>query len=150
MRDYNGRQGMTIKILKVLIALAGIFFVAMGLTWIFAPTTLAPLFAIVPEGIKGMNTLRADLGSFFLCIGIFSIVAARINTHSVTLLACVALVMAVAAFGRLVGFILDGFIIDTFAPFFVEIIFVILYMTLAVLVKKQNESIVTETSETEV
>lgn len=141
---------MTIKTLKVLIALLGIFFVTMGLVWVFAPTTLAPLFAVVPEGIKGMNTLRADLGSFFICMGIFSIVAARENTHSVTLLACVALVMAVAAFGRLVGFILDGFIIDTFAPFLVEIIFVILYLALAVLLKKQNEAKVTATNETDV
>lgn len=139
---------MTLKILKILAGLVGLFLVFMGLQWIFVPSNLASDFAIVSEGIRGMSTLRADLGSFFLCMGVISILGIRKSEYSPALFGVVALFMGVAAFARLVGFVMDGFIPETFTPFVVEIVFVILYVALMVLVKKQDQSIVTETSET--
>lgn len=138
---------MVLKILKVFAGIIGLFLVVIGLQLLFVPSNLASDFAIVPEGIRGMSTLRADLGSFFLCMGLLSLAGIRTSVHSPALFASVAVFMGVAAFGRLIGFIMDGFILDAFILFVVEILYVILYVALMILVKKENEFIVTETSE---
>lgn len=122
---------MGIKLLKGLVGIIGLFFVVMGFRWIFTPEVPAVDFAVVAQGITGLSTLRADIGSLFLCTGIFSLLALFFSRYAPVLLFCSATLMGVAAFGRFVGFILDGVSQTTVTPFIAELVFLTAFSGLA-------------------
>jgi hypothetical protein len=56
------------KVLRVIVALPGVFFGLTGLQWIVNPTQAAAgLGVTLPEGIA-RSTIVGDLGAFFLCL----------------------------------------------------------------------------------
>lgn len=118
-------------ILKSLTAILALFFVFMGLQWLFVPDNLAGQFYIEPVGINGIATMRADLGAFFFTAGIVTALGVRDSVHANAFLFCASLLIGVAAFGRLVGFLIDGVTSASMTPFIIELIMVALFVALA-------------------
>ena len=62
------------KVLRLVVALPGIFFVVTGLRWVVAPAGVAPEFGMpVLEGV-GLSTQIGDLGAFFVALGLFILI----------------------------------------------------------------------------
>jgi hypothetical protein len=109
------------NIARAVVLLFSLFFLVMGFQWLVMPQNLANNFALLPNGILGWATIRADLGSFFLVTGITAAMAASNIRGANNFLACAAMLMAIAATGRLIGFALDGIPEGGFAPFIFEL-----------------------------
>lgn len=126
-------------ILKGLTLLLALFFVFLGLQWLFVPHNLAPAFYIEPAGIGGLATMRADLGAFFFSTGVITALGVRDGTHANTFLFCATLLIGTAAVGRVAGFLIDGVTSSLMTPFIVELIIVALFVALAsVRIKLRN------------
>ena len=62
------------KVLRLVVAVPGIFFVVTGLRWVVAPAGVAPEFGMpVLEGV-GLSTQIGDLGAFFVACGLFVLI----------------------------------------------------------------------------
>lgn len=118
-------------ILKTLTALLALFFLVIGFQWLFVPHNLAGQFSIEAVGIAGVATMRADLGAFFVSAGIITACGVRDHASANAFVFCAALLIGTAAFGRLVGFILDGITPLSMTPFIIELMMVALYVALA-------------------
>jgi len=81
-------------------------FFGIALNFLFDPLAGAAQFAVVPEGIRGLNTVRGDLGGLFLGAALL-LGTGLLRGQTVWFLA-VAVVMGAIAVGRLLGFALDG------------------------------------------
>ena len=114
---------MTI-VLRILVALFALLLLAMGVQALFTPAAMAAGFGIEPLGNHGLNTVRADLGAFFLGTG--ALLALGLLRGWTLFLLAVALMMAIAATGRLLGFVLDGASQGTLVPLAVELAMVVL------------------------
>jgi hypothetical protein len=112
---------MTILV-RTLIGLIALFFIAWGLRFFFTPEAMAAEFAIAPNGVAGLSTIRGDLGGAFLAIGFFSAMGLRRGARH-WLYAAAALLAAVAL-GRLVGFAFDGTPPAVVIPFSTELAFI--------------------------
>ena len=55
--------------ITALVFLGGLFFVLLGLSFLFQPAASAPGFGLATMGTKGLATLRADLFAFFAALG---------------------------------------------------------------------------------
>jgi ribonuclease Z len=97
---------MTQRILRSLSGLVGLFFLVLGLMFLFSPSNPAAQFAILPAGSAGLSTLRADMGGYFLGMALFSLLGAF--TGSVRWLTVPAVVLSFVIFGRFLNLILDG------------------------------------------
>lgn len=56
-------------ILTALLFVCGLFFVAMGVSFLLNPATAGADFGIIPQGIMGHASLRADFTAFFVVGG---------------------------------------------------------------------------------
>lgn len=56
-------------ILTALLFVGGLFFLAIGIGFLFDPATAAADFGVSPEGIMGHASLRADFTAFFVVAG---------------------------------------------------------------------------------
>ena len=109
------------NIARGIVLLFSLFFLVMGLQWLFVPQNLAEGFALIPNGILGWATVRADLGSMFLVTGITAALAASNMNSANAYLICCCLLMALAALGRFVGFVMDGIPEGGIPPFIFEL-----------------------------
>jgi len=92
--------------LSVATGLIGLFFLVLGLAFLFAPALAASRFAVLATDSAGYGTLRGDLGALFLGIGIFSILGARRSARR-WLIVPIGFLAAIVA-GRIVSLLLDG------------------------------------------
>ena len=129
--------------LRVMTAGIGIWLLVIALGWMFVPADLSTQFAISLNDVQGMNTGRGDLGGLFLGGGILCLLGIRRHPSSPWLLYAFAILMGAVATGRLIGFVMDGPVLLTIAPFLVEIVFVVVTCLLA---GKQRSNWVTESS----
>lgn len=97
---------MTQRVLRYLVALAGLLFLLIGVGLLLAPGRQAAMFAVLPSGSAGLSTIRADLAGLFLVMGACALVGAM--SASVAMLAVPTTLLVVIAFGRLVNLISDG------------------------------------------
>lgn len=116
---------------RIVISLIALLFLAMGLQWLFTPDVMSEQFAVLPNGILGWATMRADFGSFFLVSGITATLAAWSNRGANHYLICCVLLMSFAATGRIIGFISDGMTEDGFTPFIFELFTIAMLVGLA-------------------
>lgn len=116
-----------VRLLRALVGLAALLFIGIALQFMLFPDTAAERFALVPRGIEGLNTLRGDLGGLFLGGGVL-MAAGVLYRQTVWWLAAAAVVAAIA-FGRLVGFVLDGWQGNSIAQWIIEIVIVALLVT---------------------
>lgn len=110
---------LTLNILVILVTVA---LTALGSLSMFAPKRMLANFAIAPEGVHGLSTVRAVIGGLFLAsVGflLFSLITGQTLGYL-----AVALVMAVVAFGRIVSILADGFNSSVVPPLIVELVIV--------------------------
>jgi uncharacterized membrane protein AbrB (regulator of aidB expression) len=112
---------MTILV-RTLIGLIALFFIAWGLRFFFTPDAMAAEFAIAPSGVAGVSTVRGDLGGAFLAIGLFAAMGLRRGARH-WLHAAAALLGAIAL-GRAIGFAFDGTEPAVILPFSTELAFI--------------------------
>jgi hypothetical protein len=77
-----------------------------GLAFLIAPARLGATFFLLPAGIQGLATMRADFTAFFMTGGAFALYGAwrgRAEPLTVPLL-----LLAIALIGRCVGIAIDG------------------------------------------
>ena len=112
--------------LKIAVGLSGLLLLVMGLNVMFNPVGAAPQFAVEALGNAGLNTLRGDMGGMFLASAVM--LGLGIFGGRPQFLLAAALVMGLIAFGRLVGFVMDGSEGQPYPAFIVEIVFVALFV----------------------
>lgn len=104
--------------IRGVIALVGLFNLAIGLGFLVAPARLGAKFFLLPAGIQGLATMRADLTAFFVTGGLFALVGAwrgRAEPLTVPLL-----LLTIALLGRCVGIAIDGVSVSAFQPMLAE------------------------------
>lgn len=111
------------KLLTALVALIALVMLGLGLNFMFNPVTMAAQFALVPDGIVGLNTIRGDLGGLFLASAMMLAVGLA-RGQQVWFLA-VAVLMGSIALGHFLGFVIDGFAGNNLPAFLLEIVFVV-------------------------
>jgi hypothetical protein len=116
-----------IRLLHVLVGLAALLFLGIALQFMLFPETAAERFALVPRGIQGLNTLRGDLGGLFLGGGV--LMAAGVIYRQTFWWLAAAVIVAAIAFGRLVGFVFDGWQGNSFPQAVLEVVIVVLLVT---------------------
>ena len=92
--------------LRGVIGLVGLFNLAIGLGFLFAPAKLALAFFLLPLGSQGLATIRADFPGFFIGVAVFALVGAW--TGQARPLLVPMLILGLALFGRLVSLAVDG------------------------------------------
>ena len=93
-------------LLKLLIASIGLLYLLIWLRLMTDPGAMLEQFALVPEGIAGLNSLRANVGVLFCAGTLFCFLSLRANGHWWLLPA--AALTGGAALGRLIGMAMDG------------------------------------------
>jgi hypothetical protein len=105
--------------LKVIVGFFGAGLVAAGLAAMLAPARLAATFAVDSQAVIGLSTLRGVVGGLLGGLGammLIGLLKAEAGWFRTT-----ALMFALVAFGRLVGFAFDGPSADSVLPFGVEV-----------------------------
>ena len=92
--------------LRIVVALFALLFLIMGVNLMLAPVSGAEGMAVTPIGEAGLSTLRADLGGLFVGSAVLLILG--IMQRKAEWFLAVAVLMALIALGRLIGFIADG------------------------------------------
>lgn len=111
-------------ILTALLFVGGLFFVAMGAGFLLNPATAGADFGVIPQGIMGHASLRADFTAFFV-VGGGCMIWGGWKRKGDPLLVSAAL-FAIALFGRAVNLAVLGSYQDFWLPMAVEAIAVIL------------------------
>ena len=68
-------------LLKLLIASIGLLYLLIWLRLMTDPGAMLEQFALVPEGIAGLNSLRANVGVLFCAGTLFCFLSLRANGH---------------------------------------------------------------------
>ncbi|OCC25450.1 hypothetical protein MB02_02030 [Croceicoccus estronivorus] len=92
--------------ITALVFLSGLFFILLGLSFLFQPSVTVSSFGLSADGPVGLATLRADLFPFFTFLGVCMIWGAWKRRGDLLLLP--AIVLLLALIGRLVSGVLDG------------------------------------------
>ncbi len=114
-------MNIAFNIARGFVLLFSLFFIVMGLQWLFMPQNMVEDFALIPNGILGWATIRADLGGLFLVTGITAALAASNSQHNIAYLICGCMLMGTAASGRAIGFVMDGVPEGGLTPFIFEL-----------------------------
>jgi len=93
-------------VIRAAIALVGSFNLAIGLAFLIDPARLGATFFLLPAGIQGLATMRADFTAFFMTGGAFALYGAwRGRSEPLTV---PLLLLAIALIGRCIGIAVDG------------------------------------------
>ena len=109
---------------RIAILLVGLFSLAMGLMALGSPVQLGMTLGIGALTPMGLNSLRADLGAFFLASAIASILALFFG-RSVWMWG-VACLYGLAVLGRFLGIALEGAPEGIAQPVTIELVLVVL------------------------
>ena len=108
--------------IKVVVGLMALLFLFMGVNLMFDPVGGAPGFSLTPLGADGLNTIRGDLGGMFVTAAVLLVLG--IIQQKAQWFYAGAILMGVIAFGRLIGFVVDGGPSDVTMPAFIaELVF---------------------------
>jgi len=113
---------------RILVGLAGLFSIIMGLQTFFVPETSALALGFgtsIPD--LGMNTLRADIGAFFLAAAVFCGVGLFSGRPGAIYGA--ALLYGLALTGRVLGIVMDGAPDGIATPIIVEAVLITFLVT---------------------
>lgn len=113
--------------LQILVGLATLMLTGLGTMSMFAPQRMVKNFALEPIGAAGLSTIRSVIGGLFLaCVAM--LLLGLFGGQTIGFVA-VALVMAVVAFGRVVGIIADEFDKTVIPPLLVELVIIAILIT---------------------
>ena len=92
------------KVLKLMVLIPAILFVATGIRWLVAPAEVAPSFGLtLSEGI-GLSSQVGDLASFFITLGSCMLIA--LITELRSWYYPPMMLLAIAAIGRTIAWLL--------------------------------------------
>lgn len=111
---------------RLVVALIGLFNVALGLMFLANPAGMGSDFALRPLGSQGLATIRADFPAFFLVCGLFALLGAW--RASAEPLKVPILLLGIAFFGRTISLVLDGIGPNAFPPMVAEALMVALLL----------------------
>ena len=111
-------------ILTALILVEGLFFVVMGLGFLFMPASTVTSFHLLPDGAGGLAVLRADFPALFFVGGGAMIWGAWKRNGDLLLVP--AAIFGVALLGRCVSLMMDGPYEGFLPPMLVEAAAVVL------------------------
>jgi hypothetical protein len=100
--------------MRALIALVGLFNLAIGLGFLIDPTPLGTAFFLSPNGIQGLATMRADFTAFFVTGGVFALTGAVRGRPEP--LAVPLILLAIALSARFVSLAVDWVSPTAFQP----------------------------------
>ncbi|MES1974371.1 MAG: hypothetical protein V4472_18095 [Pseudomonadota bacterium] len=109
-----------------IIALVGLFNLAIGFGFLLDPAGLGAKFFLTPVGIQGLATMRADFTAFFVTGGAFALAGAwrgRAGPLGVPLL-----LLGIALSARCVSLFVDGIAPTAFGPMIVEAVMIALLL----------------------
>jgi hypothetical protein len=113
--------------MRIIIGVLGLFNLAIGVAFMFAPIALAAAFFIEPVGVQGLATIRADFPGFFIGAAVFALLGAwRADAGPLNV---PLLMLALAFFGRCVSLVIDGMAPTAVQPMVVEAVMVALLLT---------------------
>ena len=104
--------------IKVVIGLLCLPLLALGFAAMFAPTAVIDTFGVEPVGGLGLNTIRANVAGVLL--GTAAMLVLGLWRRNTTWFLAAAVVAGIVAFGRLVGFAMDGVTADAVPPLIIE------------------------------
>jgi hypothetical protein len=110
------------RVFQGIVGLMAVAFAAMAGIFLFDPLAGAAQFAVAPEGVRGLNTLRGDLGGLFLAAAV--LLGCGLWWRQTLWFLAVAVMMAAIAFGRLFGFVVDGWAGNSLPEFFGELLII--------------------------
>jgi len=105
--------------LKIVCALYGVLMGLLGVRWWFSFDGIAAEWFVQPLSLVGVNNLTADLGSLFL--GSAIMIGLGLRPGRSAWLLPVAVLMAIAAAGRLLAYTTVGYTPDALVPLVFEI-----------------------------
>ncbi len=111
-------------ILTALIFLFGLFDLFMGLNFLLNPISTAQGFGLVPTGVQGLSSLRADFTAFFGVVALCMMIGAWRRNGDLLLVP--AALMGTAVTVRAIALGLDGAYPGFAVPMAVEIAHVVL------------------------
>lgn len=94
------------RLLTVVVALPGLLFTIMGLRWLVDPAGIAPQLGLSLQTGLGLSSQVGDLAAFFLVAGLSILIA--LVTGRRTWYYPPAMLLAIAATGRLVAWVVHG------------------------------------------
>ncbi|MEM7780821.1 MAG: DUF4345 family protein [Pseudomonadota bacterium] len=110
--------------LRVIIGLMGVLFIFVGFGFLTDPTQMGPDFGVLPDGNRGLSTIRSDFTAFFWVSGGAFVIGAW-KQNGMLLLVTSAL-MGIVLAARGLSLALDGTYEGWYEPMAVEAIAVIL------------------------
>jgi hypothetical protein len=112
------------NLVRALVALVGLFNVALGLSFLFDPAQAGLRFFITSLGTQGMATMRADFTAFFVTGALFALVGAWRAWRTPLLVPL--LLLSIAIGGRVVSLVADGAPPMAFPPMIAEAVMIAL------------------------
>jgi hypothetical protein len=111
------------RILKIVAGLFGVFFTLMGLRWVFDPSAAAESLGMVLLNGSALSTQIGDLGSFFITVGVMTLIGVITQTRHwfyapSMLLLVAALYRSLATFMYGAPFALSSIIIEVVVGLF--------------------------------
>lgn len=111
-------------VLRALLFVGGLFFVMMGIGFLFDPAGSGADFGIAANGAHGLASIRADMTAFFIVAGGCMIWGGWARNGDPLLVS--AALMFIALVGRSIGLVQDGTYDGWWPPMVVEALTVIL------------------------
>ena len=109
-----------VLVLRALLFIGGLFFVMIGIGFLFDPVGSGAGFGLTSDGAQGLATMRADMTAFFVVAGGCMIWGGWARKGDPLLVS--AALMAIAIIGRIVGLVQDGAWDGFWSPMVVEAI----------------------------
>ncbi len=116
-----------IWIVRGAVALAGLFFTAMGLTALFMPEQIGEIFQLTANNEIGRSAIRADLGGFFL--GGELLALAGVVRSNAQWLGAATLLILIALIGRFIGGLSGGFPEAVIQSMVIELVLILILTT---------------------
>lgn len=113
-----------ITLLRAILLLGGILYVMLGTGFLVDPGGNGPDFGVLPDGVRGLSTIRADFTAFFWVSGGCLIIGAWRRNGDMLLVT--AALMGTALLGRAISLGLDGAYPEWWMPMVAEAVTVIL------------------------
>ncbi|MBO6633489.1 DUF4345 family protein [Parvibaculum sp.] len=107
---------------RIAVALVGLFSLAMGLMAFAQPAQLGEMLGLGALSPLGANSLRADLGAFFLASGLAALLA--LFAGKAQWMWGAAALYGLAVIGRLLGVIVEGAPEGVVQPIVIELVLV--------------------------
>ena len=111
---------------RIAVALVGLFSLAMGLMAFAQPVQLGEMLGLGALPPLGGNSLRADLGAFFLASALAALLA--LFAGRAQWMWGAAALFGLAVIGRILGVAVDGAPEGVVQPIYIELVLVALYV----------------------